>query len=507
MQPMEVPLPMRKNRLSPRLALSAIGAAAALLLAGCSLVPTYERPAAPIATQWPGQTLSTVESSTPAAAAADIAWRDFFQDAQLQQLIALALQNNRDLRIAVLNIEQARAQYRIQRADQLPTIGLGASQSRQSPGNGSGGSDGDSGGGIASVAVGGLSLNAFELDFFGRVSALSEAAQARYLATTEARKTVHISLIASVASSYLGWLADNELLALTRETLNTREESLQLTKLRFDNGVSSELDYAQSLALHEAARATLAQAQRQRALSENALTLLIGQPLPAKLPASTMRLSSAAVLADVPEGLPSDLLERRPDIRQAEQQLLAANAQIGAARAAFFPRISLTGSLGRASTGLTGLFSSGDSVGAWSWAGQLAMPLFDAGRNQAGLEVAQTQRDIAIAQYEKTVQSAFREVADALAGRATLGEQLAAQKAQAQAQANAFRLADLRYQNGVANYLEVLDAQRALFATQQAVTQTALAQRQNQVALYKALGGGWNAEAVLPAAVPGVAAL
>ena len=497
---------MRKNRLSPRLALSAIGAAAALLLAGCSLTPTYERPAAPIATQWPGQAANAAEAQANAGAAADIAWRDFFQDAQLQQLIALALQNNRDLRIAVLNIEQARAQYRIQRADQLPTIGLGASQSRQSPGNGSGGSDGDSGGGgIASVAVGGLSLNAFELDFFGRVSALSEAAQARYLATTEARKTVHISLIASVASSYLGWLADNELLALTRETLNTREESLKLTKLRFDNGVSSELDYAQSLALHEAARATLAQAQRQRALSENALTLLIGQPLPAKLPASTMRLSSAAVLADVPEGLPSDLLERRPDIRQAEQQLLAANAQIGAARAAFFPRISLTGSLGRASTGLTGLFSSGDSVGAWSWAGQLAMPLFDAGRNQAGLEVAQTQRDIAIAQYEKTVQSAFREVADALAGRATLGEQLAAQKAQAQA--NAFRLADLRYQNGVANYLEVLDAQRALFATQQAVTQTALAQRQNQVALYKALGGGWNAEAVLPAAVPGVAAL
>ena len=426
---------MRKNRLSPRLALSAIGAAAALLLAGCSLTPTYERPQAPIATQWPDQTTSgaSVHSAAEALASADIAWRDFFQDAQLQQLIALALQNNRDLRIAVLNIEQARAQYRIQRADQLPTIGLGASQSRQSPGNGSGGSDG-----IASVAVGGLSLNAFELDFFGRVSALSEAAQARYLATTEARKTVHISLIASVASSYLGWLADNELLALTRETLNTREESLKLTKLRFDNGVSSELDYAQSLALHEAARATLAQAQRQRALSENALTLLIGQPLPAKLPASTMRLSSAAVLADVPEGLPSDLLERRPDIRQAEQQLLAANAQIGAARAAFFPRISLTGSLGRASTGLTGLFSSGDSVGAWSWAGQLAMPLFDAGRNQAGLEVAQTQRDIAIAQYEKTVQSAFREVADALAGRATLGEQLSAQQAQADAQANAW---------------------------------------------------------------------
>ena len=497
MQPMEVPLPMRKNRLSPRLALSAIGTAAALLLSGCSLVPTYERPEAPIATQWPGQAANAAEAQAHAAAAADIAWRDFFHDAQLQQLIELALQNNRDLRIAVLNIEQARAQYRIQRADQLPSVGLGASQSRQKPGNGSG----DDGAGIASVAVGGLSLNAFELDFFGRVSALSEAAQARYLATTEARKTVQINLIAAVASSYLSWLADNELLALTRETLGTREESLKLTKLRFDNGVSSELDFAQSRALQEAARATLAQAQRQRALSENALTLLIGQPLPANLPANTVRPSSVALLADVPEGLPSDLLERRPDIRQAEQQLLAANAQIGAARAAFFPRISLTGSLGRASTGLTGLFSSGDSVGAWSWVGQLAMPLFDAGRNQAGLDVAQTQRDIAVAQYEKTVQSAFREVADALAGRATLGEQLAAQKAQASAQANAYRLADLRYRNGIANYLEVLDAQRALFATQQAVTQTALLQRHNQVALYKALGGGWSANAE-PTAVP-----
>ena len=495
---------MYKTSLSPRLALNAIGAAAALLLAGCSFTPTYERPEAPIATQWPGQAASApnapnaAEAQANAGAAADIAWRDFFQDAQLQQLIALALENNRDLRIAVLNIEQARAQYRIQRADQLPTIGLGASQSRQSPSNGSGDSgdsDGDSGGGIASVAVGGLSMNAFELDFFGRVRALSEAAQARYLATAEARKTVHISLIASVASSYLSWLADNELLALTRDTLGTREASLKLTQLRFDNGVASELDYAQSRALHEAARATLAQVQRQRALNENMLALLIGQPLPAHLPTSTQRLSGAALLGDVPAGLPSDLLERRPDIRQAEQQLLAANANIGAARAAFFPRISLTGSIGRASTELTGLFSSNDSLSAWSWATQLVAPLFDAGRNQAGLEATQAKRDIAVAQYEKTIQSAFREVADALAGRATLGEQLTAQKAQAAAQANAFRLADLRYKNGIANYLEVLDAQRALFSTQQGVTQIALLQRQNQVALYKALGGGWNAKA------------
>ena len=472
----------RKNSLLSLLKLTAVSTA--VLLTGCSMVPTYERPDAPIATQWPGQTTTAHADS---AAAADIEWRDFFHDAQLQQLIELALQNNRDLRIAVLNIEQARAQYRIQRADQLPNVGLALSQSRQNPSN--------SGDGIASTAIGGLALNAFELDVFGRVRALSEAAQASYLATAEARKTVQISLIASVASSYLSWLADNELLALTRDTLGTRAESLKLTKLRFDNGVSSELDYAQSSALNEAARATLAQVQRQHALNENALVLLIGQPLPANLPASSVRPSSVALLADVPEGLPSDLLERRPDIRQAEQQLLAANANIGAARAAFFPRISLTGSIGRASTDLTGLFSSNDSINAWSWATQLVAPLFDAGRNQAVLAATQAKRDIAVAQYERTIQSAFREVADALAGRATLGEQLAAQKAQAAAQANAFRLADLRYRNGIANYLEVLDAQRALFATQQAVTQTALQQRLNQVALYKALGGGWSASA------------
>ena len=250
---------------------SLLAASAAALLAGCSMVPTYERPAAPVAAQWPGDS-STAQAPATHTAAADIDWRDFFHDAQLQQLIDLALTNNRDLRIAVLNIEQARAQYRIQRADQLPSVGLSLSQSRQNPSN--------SGDGISSVAVGGLALSAFELDLFGRVRALSDAAQASYLATTEARKTVQINLIASVASSYLSWLADNELLALTRETLKTREESLKLTKLRFDNGVSSELDYAQSLALHEAARATLAQAQRQRAQSENALTLLIGQPLP-----------------------------------------------------------------------------------------------------------------------------------------------------------------------------------------------------------------------------------
>jgi multidrug efflux system outer membrane protein len=457
---------------------SILALAAAALLAGCSMIPAYERPAAPVAASWPGQA-----AAPTGQAAADLDWRDFFSDARLKKLIELALQNNRDLRVAVLNIEQARAQYRIKRADQLPNVSAGVNETRQNPGQ--------TGPGLSSVATAGLSVTSYELDLFGRVSALSQAAQASYLATEEARKTVHISLVASVANSYLSWLADNELLALTRNTLATREESLKLTQLRFDNGVASELDYAQARSLLETARATLAQVQRQQAQDENALVLLIGQPIPADLPAGPALLSGEPLLADVPAGLPSDLLARRPDIRQAEQQLLSANASIGAARAAFFPRITLTTSVGRASTELSNLFGGG-AVNAWSWAPQLVLPIFDAGRNQATLDSARAGRDIAVAQYEKAIQSAFREVADALAGRATLAEQLRAQRAQADAEASRYKLSDMRYNNGVASYLDRLDAQRSLFTVQQAVVQTQLTQLQNQVALYKALGGGWK---------------
>jgi multidrug efflux system outer membrane protein len=260
--------------------------------------------------------------------------------------------------------------------------------------------------------------------------------------------------------------------------------------LRFDQGVTSALDLRQAESLAAAARSTLAQQQRLRALDVNALTLLVGQPLPEGLLPTMQGDERALALRDVPEGMPSDLLERRPDIRQAEQQLIAANANIGAARAAFFPRIALTASTGTASNALSDLFKSG----SWGWtlAPQAVLPIFDAGRNQAGLDSARAGRDIAVAQYDKAIQSAFREVADALAGRATLGEQVLAQQEQATAEADRFRLADLRYRNGVASYLEVLDAQRALFATQQALAQLQLAQRQNQVALYKALGGGWR---------------
>jgi multidrug efflux system outer membrane protein len=296
-----------------------------------------------------------------------------------------------------------------------------------------------------------------------------------------------------VATGWYTLLADDELLELTRQTLVTRDESVRLTKLRFDNGVSSELDFQAANSAAETARAAYAQQQRQRLQDENALALLLGAPLqPAALPTvnGLGRLEATQAMPELPVGLPSDLLIERPDIRQAEQLLRSANANIGAARAAFFPRISLTATAGTASNELSGLFKSGST--AFSIAPQLVLPIFDAGRNQAGLDSARAERDIAVAQYEKSIQSAFREVADALAGRATLGEQVRALRAQAAAEEQRFKLSDLRYRNGIASSLDLLDAQRSLFSAQQAAVQTRMLQLQNQVALYKVLGGGWK---------------
>jgi multidrug efflux system outer membrane protein len=455
---------------------AATAIALALCLAGCStMIPKYARPAAPIPAAYP----NTTTAQEAAATASDIEWQSYFGDERLKRLIDAALKNNRDLRVSVLNIEQARAQYQVRRADELPTVGVGAIGSRQPNGSGS----------IASSYTAGLSVTAYELDFFGRVRSLSAAALAQYLATEEARKNVQIALISSVANTYLNLLADEALLAVTRGTLLTREDSLKLTKLKFDVGATSELDYRQAESLAEGARATLAQLTRQRALDENALVLLLGQAMPADLPQG-LKLSSQNLINPLPAGLPSEVLTRRPDVRQAEQQLIAANANIGAARAAFYPRITLTGSAGSASSELSGLFKSGSS--AWSFMPQLLLPIFDAGRNQANLDAARIGREIAVAQYEKAIQTAFREVSDALAGRDTLGEQVRAQEAQAAAEAARFKLADLRYRNGAASYLDVLDAQRSLFASQQAVVQVQAQQAQNQVILYKVLGGGWK---------------
>ncbi|WP_341903093.1 efflux transporter outer membrane subunit [Polaromonas sp. YR568] len=465
----------------------ALALGSGLLVAGCSMIPAYQRPAAPVAAEFPAVAVpGAAARPTSTVPAADMEWQTFFSDPQLRKLIDAALNNNRDLRIAVLNIEQARAQYGIRRADQFPTVNAALTGSRQ-PNTANGGTS------ITSVYTAGFAVTSYELDFFGRVSSLKEAALAQYLATEEGRKTTQISLIASVANTYLSLLADEELLATTRQALSTREESFKLSKLRFDNGVTSELDLRQAESLLEAARVSLAQQLRQRALNQSALQLLVGQPLTGDLAvvaAPGKGLADVPMMVDVPAGLPSDLLTRRPDIRQAEQQLLAANANIGAARAAFFPRISLTATAGSASSHLSGLFKAG-SYG-WTLAPQLLLPIFDAGRNQAGLASANAGRDIAIAQYEKSIQTAFKEVSDALAGRATLDEQLRAQQAQAAAETTRFKLADLRYQNGIASSLDQLDAQRSLFAAQQAVVQTRLAQLQSQVTLYKVLGGGWK---------------
>jgi len=449
-----------------------IALAAVMLLAGCSLMPTYERPAAPVPAAFP------YPAAEQGNAARELPWQQFFADERLRALIATALANNRDLRVAVLNIEQARAQYDIRRADRTPTVGVTASGSRAPNASGST---------VTSYTVA-FGFSAWEIDLFGRIASLGEAALAQYLATEEGRRAAQMTLVASVAGTWLNLAADEELLALTQQTVATREESLRLTRLRFDSGASSEIDFRQAESLTETARATLAQLQRQRATDLNALGLLLGAPVPADFRVGVT--TETVRLPDLPAGVPSEVLVQRPDVRQAEQALVAANANIGAARAAFFPKISLTAGLGTASGDLSGLFKGG----SWGFtaAPALLQTIFDAGRNRANLASAQAGRDIAVAQYERAIQAAFREVADALAGRATLGDQVDAQARVAEAEAARFRLARLRYEGGVASYLDLLDAQRSLFTAQQALVQARLARLQNQVQLYRSLGGGWS---------------
>ena len=456
----------------------------ALCVSACgNLAPTYQRPAAPVPAQWPGSPTSTAQSAATATdtavPAAELAWQDYLSDDALQQVILLALERNRDLRIALLNVELARAQLGLRRADQLPTVNASASGSRAP----------NSAGGITSVYNAGLTVTAYELDFFDRVANLKDQALAQYLASEEGSRTARIGLIATVAQTWLTLLADEELLSLSRQTLTSRDATLALVQLRFQHGAASALELSIARSLAESARVTLAQQQRQRALDENALTLLMGQRLPALLrrqlqPGHLTRQQ----LKNLPADLPSDLLQRRPDIRQAEQLLVASNAGIGAARAAFFPRISLTTGAGTVSNALTGLFSGGSW--GFSFAPQLVLPLLDGGRTQAQLDAALTGQNVAIAQYDRTVQTAFREVADALASRDAWVRQLAAQQAQTDAEADRLRLTDLRLQNGAASQLEWLDAERSVFAARQSLVQTRLAGLQNQITLYKALGGG-----------------
>lgn len=447
--------------------------ALATALAGCgTLAPEFERPPLPVAESFP----DSAGEAAPAPAAS-ITWQQFFApDPVIENLIGLALANNRDLRIAALAIEQARSQWQLQRANQVPSLNVGAGATRSKDV-----------GGIVEAYFAGLTVPAFELDFFGRLANLSEAAQAQLVATEEARRTVQIALVASVAGGVLALRADDEALAITRHTLESRQSSLALTRLRFDTGLASALDMAQATSLVEGARASLEALKRQQAQNRNLLVLLVGQPLRFPL-AGAHGLDAAAFGAEPAAGLPSELLANRPDIRQAEQQLRAANANIGAARAAFFPRITLTASAGVASGDLLDLFDSGTLT--WAFSPQIVLPIFDGGRNQANLDAAKAQQAIAIAQYERAVQTAFREVSDALAGRATLTEQMRAQLAMVQAESQRLALADQRYASGVVSYLEVLDAQRSLFVAQLATVQVRLARLQNQITLYKVLGGG-----------------
>jgi multidrug efflux system outer membrane protein len=458
--------------------LSVLSAAVAtLLLAGCiNLAPEHQRPAAPVATQWPqGPGVQAPE----AQAAAVLQWQQFFGDTRLRELIALALKNNRDLRVALLNVDLARAQLGAADANRWPTISGGLIASR-SPGT-----DGK----LTNSFQAGLQITSYELDLFGKLRNNSDAALATALASHEGARSAQISLVAAVASGYLALQADEELLALTRDTLATRGDSLKLIQLKYDNGAASALDLSSAQSSYEAARASLAQAQRTREQDLNALTLLLGQSLPQELapPQQLAQQRMGALLA----GLPSEVLVQRPDVLQAEQQLAAAEANIGAARAAFFPSITLTTSAGWASSQLSELFKNS----AWSLAGNALAPIFDAGRNRANLAAAKASREIAVATYEKTVQTAFKEVADALAGRATLDEQLRAQDAQAAAEAKRLALVELSYKNGAASSLDLLDAQRASFAARQSALQVRLAQLQNQVQLYKVLGGGMESGA------------
>lgn len=468
--------------------LSAIAAAAALT--ACALEPRYERPDAPVAAAFPQAPVA--RGAQPATA--DIGWRDFFADARLQRLVEIALTNNRDLRVAVLNIEAARARYRIQRSESLPRVDASASETAQglpdaltAPGQPN----------TTHTYSADLGITAYELDLFGRVRSLSRAALQQYLSIEETRRSVQIALVAEVASAYLSERTDQALLRMTADTLTSQQASYDLTQRSFEAGIVSAVDLRQAQTALETARANLAQYRRLVQQDRNALLLLLGVPaLPADLP-DPQSLDEQQLLTELPTGVPSEVLTRRPDVSAAEHRLIAANANIGAARAAFFPRITLTGSYGTISTELDGLFDNGSS--AWSFVPTITVPIFTGGANRANLELSEVLRNIDVARYEQAIQSAFREVADALVARATLDEQLAAQQALVEATQDSHRLAEMRFRAGVDSYLAVLDAQRSLYTAQQSYLSTKLARLQNLVTLYKALGGGWNEQTLASA--------
>ncbi len=461
-----------------------MAAAVAALLAGCSLMPAYQQPAAPVAATFAGD--AGTQAAVPVA---ELGWRDVFTDPALGPVIALALANNRDLRVAVLNIEQARAQYRVQDAALLPTVNAsGGSSASRTPADLS--ATGQSA--ISRQYTATLGISAYELDLFGRVRSLTAQALEQFLSTAEARRSTQISLVAEVATAYLTLAADQDRLRLAQDTLVSQGNSYRLSQRSFELGVASALTLRQAQTSVDAARVDIERYTAQVAQDRNALVLLVGAEIPAGLLPKTLPDAAAAAsspLASIPPGLPSDLLQRRPDILEAERNLRAANASIGAARAAFYPRISLTASAGSASPNLSGLFNSGS--GSWSFMPQISLPIFDGGANRANLDIANVSRDINIARYEKAIQTAFREVSDALAQRGTLGRQLEAQQSLVDATADSYRLSDARFRRGVDSYLSVLDAQRSLYAAQQNLIGTQLSRLTNLATFYKTLGGGW----------------
>jgi|AntAceMinimDraft_12_1070368.scaffolds.fasta_scaffold01591_4 multidrug efflux system outer membrane protein len=487
----------KKSMRSVRLAVASLGAF--VLLAGCNLAPTYQAPESPVGGAYPDQpqtsydattgqfrqtTVSASSLSEQPSDAAELAWQTFFQDPQLKALIGLSLDNNRDLEIAIARMQEAEAIWGRQRGEMLPQLGAALSGARQrSP------SPFSSSNVVTSQYSAGIAVTAFELDLFGRLRNLSEAAFQRYLASAEGARGVQITLVADTAIQFFRFRMAQVMRDVTEQTLASRKRSFDLVDARFRRGIASEMDAVQAKALVDAAAADLAQFIREQAQAKNALAVLIGQPLPQNLP-DALPFDDLGQLATVPAGLPADLITRRPDIRAAENQLLAANANIGAARAAFLPNVSLTGSLGTVSTSFGDLFGSGSGV--WAFTPSISLPLFRGGTLQAGLAQVSAVQRAAIARYEQNIEQAFREVADALAGEGTLQSQFDARSAQRQASERFLTLSNARFFNGIDSFLDVQIAETQVYQAQILQVQTGFETLSNRVNLYKALGGGWD---------------
>ena len=469
----------------PRPSVLSVIAAAAFLTACSTLAPDYARPEAPVPDTWAQASTET----QAAASAADLGWQSFITDVRLREVVALALKNNRDLRVAALNVERSQALYQVQRSELFPSVNVGGAQNAQRlPGDLSGTGQTR----VTRQYSATVGVSAYELDLFGRVRSLRDAALSQYLATEFAQRSTQISLVSQVAIAYMTLAADRERLTLAEQTLKSRQETLRLTQRMYELGVSSALDLKQIQTTVDSARADVAAYTSQAVQDVNALALLVGSPLHSELLPTNLSDAALTLTEDLPAGVPSNVLLQRPDVLQAEKALVSANANIGAARAAFFPRISLTASAGSASASLDDLFKAGQ--GYWTFVPQITLPIFDGGRNRANLRVSEVDRDIALAQYEKAIQSAFRDVSDALAQRSTVGEQASAQEALVASSQDAYRLAKARYEKGIDDYLSTLDSQRSSYAAQQGLISVRLAQQVNRVTTYKVLGGGVRAE-------------